>query len=251
MHYVYCLRNWVNGKVYVGYSANPPKRWEREQRSARYVKDGDHSTRLSRAIRKHGWESFDKEILEAHPDKKSALDAERKWVAQLRSTELELGYNMVEGGGMPPSHKGKKRSAETLKKMGAAQKGKTISPETRKKLSDFNKGRKLSEESKLRLSKANKGKSVSKETGEKISKAKKGKKFTEEHKQALSEARKRLVASGWTPPNKGVSGVVRQRPEVGQKISEALKGRPQSEEHRANVVAALKESWRLKKQALE
>ena len=90
---------------------------------------------------------------------------------------------------------GKKRSAETRRKMGEAKKGKHLSEEHKNKIGEAmkgkpgpNKGKKFSEEHKNRLSEAMKGKPG----------PNKGKKFSEEHKNRLSEAHK-----GQTPWSKG------------------------------------------------
>lgn len=250
MTYVYCLRNLVNAKVYVGFSSNPEKRWARERDGAHHPKNQHYSTILSRAIRKYGWDSFAKEILEECTDQASGLEAEKKWVRQLRSNEPDFGYNMDEGGGMPPNHTGKKRSEETLKRMSAGQKGKVISVEQRKLLSAAGMGRVLSEEAKAHLSAVNKGKTFTEATKEKISRAKKGVPLSEAHKAACSKARKRLVAAGGgVPPNKGVTGVARHSEETKAKMSAAQKGKPKSPEHVAKVVAANKAARQAKRDA--
>ena len=74
--------------------------------------------------------------------------------------------------------KGKPRSEETKKKIGAAKKGHPVSEETKKKMSEGNKGKKLSEETKKKMSEANKGKQLSEETKKKMSAAKKGNTYT-------------------------------------------------------------------------
>lgn len=247
MPFIYCLRNVVNGKVYVGYSCNPERRWEREREGALRPKDRQYDTLLSRAIRKYGWDSFLKELLEACEDQVAGLEAEKKWVQLLQSDNPTFGYNMDAGGGMPPNHTGKTRSIETRKKMGAGHKGKVVSEATRKKLSDRNKGKKLSAEAKRHLSEVNKGKSFSENTRTKMSQAKKGVPLSEAHRKALSKSKKLLAAGGLTPPNKGVSGVVKHSTETKAKLSAAHKGKRHSPEHRANIGAALRAVWAKKR----
>lgn len=248
MPYIYALRNNINSKVYVGYATIPANRWRKEKAGAFNKLDAQYNTILSRAIRKYGWDSFSKEILEVCDTESIGLDAERKWIASLRSNNPEFGYNMDEGGGLPPNHTGKKRSEETKKKIGDKHRGKIISLEARLKISQANKGKKMSEEAKHHLSCINKGKIILPEVGRKISAAKKGVKFSEEHKAALSAARKKMVeTTGWTPPNKGVKGQRTHSAETKAKMSAAHKGKPKSPEHIANATAARKAAALMRK----
>jgi predicted GIY-YIG superfamily endonuclease len=51
------------------------------------------------AIRKYGKVAFTLEELERVPDLEAANAAEVRWIAELRSTEREIGYNISKGGG--------------------------------------------------------------------------------------------------------------------------------------------------------
>jgi hypothetical protein len=51
------------------------------------------------AIRKYGKAAFTLEELERVPDLEAANAAEVRWIAELRSTEREIGYNISKGGG--------------------------------------------------------------------------------------------------------------------------------------------------------
>jgi len=82
-------------KGYVGISSNPSYRWQRHKL---YEKDG----RLINAYRKYD------DIIEyvlVEGNRKYCLDLENK----LRPI-ARMGWNLVAGGGMPPSHKGKRMS---------------------------------------------------------------------------------------------------------------------------------------------
>ena len=92
---------------------------------------------------------------------------------------------------MSKSHKGKKPSEETKKKIGEAHKGKKRSKETKKKMSESHKGKKSSEETKNKISEANKGKKPSEESRKKMSEAHKGKKSPMKNKHHTEESRKK------------------------------------------------------------
>ena len=151
-------------------------------------------------------------------------------------------FDGVHEGRYRIDHTGRKRSAESKRKMSEAQTGKTHSEETRRKMSEAHKGR----------TPWNKGKTRSAETKRKMSEAKKGeknpsfgKKVSEKTRQKMSEAHK-----GRTPWNKGKT----HSAETKRKMSEAMKGRTKSEETRRKLSIAAKKQWqreRLKKDALK
>jgi group I intron endonuclease len=80
------------------------------------------------------------------------------------------------------THKGKKLSVETRKKMSKFQKNKVVSEETRRKISKGHIGIRHSEETKRKMSMARKGKLVGKDS------PLYGRKFSEEHKRNISKA---------------------------------------------------------------
>ncbi|CAB4183534.1 grpIintron_endo, group I intron endonuclease [uncultured Caudovirales phage] len=148
---------------YIGVSNNTKVRWN------------DHSKRpsnlhIERAIKKYGWDNLIKEVvLVANRD--YCLDIETK----LRPSN-QIGWNVVLGGGNPPSSLGKKfiKSEETKAKLSAAKMGHRHTPEiealilpnllvkgipTRfiKGQVPYNKGIACSEEKKEAIRKANTG----------------------------------------------------------------------------------------------
>ena len=196
-HYVYILQNKINLKIYVGYSKNPQERWKGEKRTAFTPKDNKYNNPLYCSIRKHGWENFDKQIIEEWETKEEALEAEKFWIEFFRSNikkyGKDYGYNLHEGGGLPPNHTGKIMSEETKRKIGLANKGR--SPANKGKPSP-RKGKKnnlvWTEEQKQQISAKLMGHSVSKETRNKISEANKGNGLgvprSKETKQKISQA---------------------------------------------------------------
>lgn len=160
----------LNGtdKSYVGITQQFPvrKRWEQERYRA---KKGDGGYFYS-ALRTHGPESFDWQIISICENRYDACRAEKTWIAAGWST-----YNTTEGG---EGCLGYKHTKEAKRKIGDSHKGKIVSEETRKKLSASATGQKriFSEEHIANLAAANKrngatrNKEVSKETREKLSK---------------------------------------------------------------------------------
>jgi group I intron endonuclease len=104
---------------YVGVSNNVKKRWSDHAWKAQ-------NTHLANAVAKYGWDNLVKKVvLIANND--YCLDIENK----LRPTN-NLGWNIVKGGGMPPSSKGKvfgPMSDETKAKVSVAKKGHKHKPE--------------------------------------------------------------------------------------------------------------------------
>ena len=167
MYIIYLLTNKVNSKVYIGVTNNYTKRMR--EHSGAY-----NNYLISKAIKKHGWESFHSQILLKTEDADYAYKvAEASFIQQYQSNNTEKGYNLTEGG------------QGTL--------GYKVSLETRKKMRDKKLGKKLTPEHIEKISKSNQGKLFSKETRKKISKKLKGNKnfqgktFTNEVKQILSE----------------------------------------------------------------
>ncbi len=103
-HIVYKTVNKINNKYYYGIH------------STNNVDDGylGSGTNIRRAIKKYGKDAFERKIICVFDDRTDALFYEKKIV----STELlndESCYNIVEGGGDPPSRKGKVAPKTLLK----------------------------------------------------------------------------------------------------------------------------------------
>ena len=144
MYYLYKLVNIVNGKVYIGMSLNPQKRWNDERITAFNIKSSEYNSPLSRAIRKYGWENFHREIIACAKSKKDILKSEIECIEQYKSNIKkygnEFGYNMHQGGNLPPDQTGKKWKLKH-----------EFTQEHREKLSNSAKGRVPANKGKFKL----------------------------------------------------------------------------------------------------
>lgn len=115
---------------YIGITKDITKRFEEH-------KNRPSNAHLKHAINKYGWDNLVKEIVLV-ADKAYCLMIE----AKLRA-EDKIGWNVIMGGGVPPSALGKKftRSDEWKQKLSIARKGKT----------SWNKGMKYTEKQKASM----------------------------------------------------------------------------------------------------
>lgn len=125
MH-VYCIKNTVNGKLYVGQTVQLIRtRWSNHVSASR-----NPETAINFAIAKYGAENFEISILEECQDKESLDKAEIRWIAKLGTLGLN-GYNMTAGGfgGQldPPE--------ETRRRLHSASLGRKRTAETKARLS--------------------------------------------------------------------------------------------------------------------
>lgn len=92
---VYCITNTVTGKQYVGQTTGTLK--NRLYAHKHVAKKGVGSYRLSRAIRRYGFESFTARVLQECASGEELDAAEIAWIERLQTTAPK-GYN-VRGGG--------------------------------------------------------------------------------------------------------------------------------------------------------
>lgn len=96
---IYCFTHTTTGRRYIGLtSQSVRKRWNQHLSKAR----AGGLWHFSNALRKYGAEEFSCEVLEVCPDAKSAGEAEKKWIAALRSNDRRFGFNLQQGGTCPP-----------------------------------------------------------------------------------------------------------------------------------------------------
>lgn len=191
MYYIYKVANTINGKIYIGQTKNPNKRWSQHCGDARR-KPKQH---IHRAIAKDGPSNFYFEIIDVGLNRWHADCLEINYISQYDSRNSNKGYNFRPGGHV------EEKSEETRRKISEALKGKRT-------------GYKHSEETIKKMSEA--AKNMSDEHREKLSIANTGKKLSEKHRAKLSTAKK-----GKPSPRKGIPMSDEQK----KKLSNALKGR--------------------------
>ncbi len=177
---------------YIGVSNNTKLRWrEHETRTG--------NLHLQRAIKKYGWDNLVKEVI-VIADELYCLAVEFK----LRSAD-KIGWNIIAGGGMPPSSRGKKfiKSAETRARLSAAKLatwagGFKRTPEMQTKINlNLTEGGKATRFVKGQTA-PNKGQPMLPHVKEAIRKANVGRKFTQEHRDKISSSNMGRVMSAHT-----------------------------------------------------
>lgn len=130
---VYCIRNKISGRVYVGSSLRLE---HRRLTHFRLLRNGNHHCRhMQNSVNKHGIENFIFLVLEKCGSLEECRNRENHWIQQLRACDRRYGYN-IRPDAVIPVH----------------------SEETKRLISKIQKGRKLTEEWKSAISAANKGK---------------------------------------------------------------------------------------------
>ena len=156
MGHIYMIKNKKNGKIYIGQTIRPIKTRLEEHRTGR--SSGCRS--IYNAIKKHGWENFEKDWYECPDDD---LNFYEEMLVALLGTLSPSGYNLRGGGS------GGKMSEETKQKNREAHLGKTHSEETKHKITESSHlygkvgekhpmyGKTHSDESKQKMSESKKG----------------------------------------------------------------------------------------------
>lgn len=181
--YVYKITNLINNKIYIGKSINPSARWARHKCDANKT-DNNLKLLFHRAIKKYGSNNFKLEILYEYMNENEALIGEKFFIKQFNSNDLNIGYNLTNGGEGVVGHK---RTEEQKRKIsirnsgkGNGQYGKKYTVEEREELS-----RKISE---AKSKRDNSNKEISEATIEKLKiavKEKSSQKLSDEHKDEI------------------------------------------------------------------
>lgn len=91
---IYKITNLINGKIYIGQSVHPNKRWQEHNQRAKTNLD---NYPIHLAIQKYGQENFSFEVLEWTEDYDNR---ERELIKEFNSLSPN-GYNILEGGHSP------------------------------------------------------------------------------------------------------------------------------------------------------
>lgn len=106
LHYLYRVTNQVNGKIYIGQTVQPDKRWNQHRRDAAEPKVPFHH-----AIKKHGAHNFTFEVIATCKSFDDANELETLLVKQYDSYVFNRkGYNATHGGfNVPKSEEWKQK----------------------------------------------------------------------------------------------------------------------------------------------
>ena len=90
IYYCYSAANLVNGKVYIGFAADPKVRWREHKRDAEKGK----GYAFAAAIRKYGWENFQFEVICCGKNKREMLEHVEPALIVQYGSGVPNGYNI-------------------------------------------------------------------------------------------------------------------------------------------------------------
>jgi len=133
---IYKATNKINGKSYIGFAKRWPYRKTEHLNESYRVNAVCYNTHFHRAIRKHGWDNFDWEVLYQSSDGNHTLKVmEAHFISEYDT--FENGYNQTKGG---EGSLGRKHSEETKAKIREKRKQQVFTEETKKLWSEQRKG---------------------------------------------------------------------------------------------------------------
>jgi group I intron endonuclease len=143
MLFIYKITNLINGKIYIGQTINPSRRWSQHKSNAKLQKGKQI---ITAAIRKYGPDSFSFQIIATCLSQDQANCSEELIIQQENSRHPNIGYN-VDKGGMLQSQDPiiAAKISHSLKKYYQSHdnwnKGGTLSPEWKEKISQSHVGK--------------------------------------------------------------------------------------------------------------
>ena len=166
---IYCIKNTINGKVYVGSAVRFSKRWEKHRR---LLCEGHHSNKhLQNAWNKYGKEVFIFYVLEYVIDPLQLVACEQIWINFLEAVSRGYNIRLIAQSNIGLKHSDKTKalmssmrqnqSQKTKDKISASLMGRVRRPETRAKISESHKGMKHTLESRAKMSISQRNKVIS------------------------------------------------------------------------------------------
>lgn len=180
--FVYMIRHMESGKAYVGQTIfDPNKRLLQHKRMA---ENGTYKKMypLYHAIRKYGWEAFDKFVLEPCVSREELDASEDQWITKYNCLAPH-GYNLKQGG------RSGRHTEESRRKIGEASKNRIWSEESKARASTAAKGRKFSALATRRRAEVMESYVATEETRKKLSDASKGRTNSPEQIAAMTRGR--------------------------------------------------------------
>lgn len=95
---VYKITNKINNKIYIGVTNNTRLRWSSNGTQYRDTSKEGNRRPFWNAIKKYGWDNFEKEILIKNLSKEEAYKKEIQMIKTFDSTNKKIGYNLSPGG---------------------------------------------------------------------------------------------------------------------------------------------------------
>lgn len=182
MQYLYIIQNILNGKLYIGQTNDPSRRWTFHKTMSRC----NQIQYIHRAMAKHGIKNFVFKVIATCCTQEDADFTETQLIVQYDSRNKKIGYNLAPGGDVAWN--------KNLPKEQQPMYGKNHSEESKRKISESQKGiakPKPSEETKRKMSSSHKGLCV----GEKSSSAKLDRSKVNEIRKLLSSGQSALSIS--------------------------------------------------------
>ena len=112
---IYKVTNKVNGKMYIGLTTQKLRYRRCQHRYCAYGKN--EPSYFYCAIRKHGWNSFEWEVIDKATNIEELKEKEKYWITYYQSTNRGIGYNLSQGG---DGNVGYKHTKEAKKKLSEA-----------------------------------------------------------------------------------------------------------------------------------
>lgn len=132
MGIIYQAENLINEKKYIGQTRSFLDHRKAQHRN----KMNKYDSYFFRALKKHGWESFEWSILEEDIHLENLNEREVYWIQKLDTFNRKNGYNSTSGGDQK-----KEVSLETREKISIARSGKKLSKEHCRNISLAHKGK--------------------------------------------------------------------------------------------------------------
>lgn len=98
MGIIYTYINKINGKMYIGQTINPEKRYNAHKSSYQNPNDKEYDSLIHRAFRKYGFENFEYKILAQDIEDIETLNKLEIFFIQNYNTQTPNGYNVEPGG---------------------------------------------------------------------------------------------------------------------------------------------------------